>query len=432
MLDKIKTYFLETLWNFSLSEKKGKGRFFLKSLRIDFLSVRGFIEDQCSLRASSLTYYTVMSVVPVLALAFAVARGFGIYQNFRAQILIQFSEHMAVLQELFGYAETLLERTRGGVVASFGLVVLGFTVILLLSNVEGILNHIWGVKSLRNWWRIFTDYLAIMILSPVFFIAATTVTVFAEEKMTLFVRALPLMEGVIDAIVFCIHLIAFTLLWILFALIYFIMPNVKVRLSSAFLAGVFTGTAYLILQWIYIKFQVGVSRYGAIYGSMAAVPLFLVWLQLSWSLFLFGAEISYAHQNLEEYEYEGLIGKASLRLKRLASLWTLALAVQNDFLTPEFLTTEHHIPKKFAKALLEELVEANLLMKGKNGFFPAENMAQMSLFEALEKLEMRGINRFPFMDLKAFAIFEKAFEGFKSALDSHPQNIRIQDVSHSL
>lgn len=432
MLDKIKTYFLETLWNFSLSQKRGRGRFFFKSLRIAFLSVRGFVEDQCSLRASSLTYYTAMSVVPVFALAFAVARGFGIYQNFRAQILSQFSEHQTILTELFGYAETLLEQTRGGIIASFGLVILGFSVILLLSNIEGILNHIWGVKSLRTWWRIFTDYLAIMILSPIFFIAATTVTLFAEEKITFLVRALPLAKGIIDGMVFFIHLLPYCFLWILFCLIYLIMPNVKVHFRSAFLAGVFAGTAYLILQWGYIKFQVGVSRYGSIYGSMAAIPLFLVWLQLSWALFLFGAEMSYAHQRLEEYEYENLIGKASARLKQLASLWALSIAVQNDFVTPEFLVKEYCIPKKFGKTLLEELVAAGLLIKGKNGFFPIEGAAQMRIFEALEKLEKRGMNRFPFMDSKALDIFEKAFEGFKTTLESHPQNIRIQDVPHSL
>ncbi|MBU6446574.1 MAG: YihY/virulence factor BrkB family protein, partial [Verrucomicrobia bacterium] len=137
MLGKIKHYFLETLWNFSLDEKQGAPRFFYKWFRILFLSVRGFVEDQCSLRASSLTYYTIMSVVPVLALAFAITKGFGYYQHFRVQILTQFPEHQVVFTELFTYADTLLNQTRGGIVASFGIVVLILTVILLLSSLEG-------------------------------------------------------------------------------------------------------------------------------------------------------------------------------------------------------------------------------------------------------------------------------------------------------
>lgn len=432
MFDKIKHYFLETLWNFSLSGKKGKSRFFLKTLRIAFLSLRGFIEDQCSLRASSLTYYTIMSIVPVFALAFAVTRGFGYYQNFRVQIFTQFPEHQIIVTELFRYADILLEQTRGGIVASFGLIFLVFTVILLLSSLEGVLNHIWGVKKLRTWWRIFTDYLAFMLLAPLFFIIANTFAVVVTEVSSEFIRMLPFSQMAIRWILFLVHLLPYCLFWILFTFIYFFMPNTKVQFRSALLAGVLAGSCYLILQWGYIHFLVGVSRYGAIYGSMAAIPLFLVWLQLSWALFLFGAELSYAHQTLEEHEYEKPIGRVSVHLKRLVSLWISYLAIQKGFLTIEDLAREEHIPKRLSKLLLRELVEAQILEMEKDRYVPAKKTSEMRISELLNAHETRGVNRFPFIDSKAFTTFEETLDEFQKTIQSHPQNMRLKDVPHPL
>lgn len=430
MIEKIKYYFLETLWNFSLSEQKGKKRFFYKWLRIFFLSLRGFIEDHCSLRASSLTYYTIMSIVPVLALAFLVAKGFGFYQHFRVQILSQFPEHKVVFTELFKYADILLEQTRGGIVAGFGVVVLVFTVVLLLSSLEGILNHIWGVSGLRTWWRLFTDYLAIMIFAPLFFIAANTLAVILVERFVSIIQALPISQGAIGWLVFFAHLLPYCLFWILFTFIYFVMPNIKVHFRSALLAGVLAGTGYLILQWGYIYFQIGVSRYGAVYGSVAAVPLLLVWLQLSWVLLLFGAELSYAHQMADEYEYEGPIERISLHTRRLVSLWVAYLAVQEGFLTLEALAKRHQIPKGLGKQVLNDLAQAKILAKGKNGFIPAAKLSEMRLSECMEALEMQGEGRLPFMHPDAF--FEKALAEFQKTIESHPKNVRLKDVPHSI
>ncbi len=429
MLDKIKHYFLETLWNFSLREKTGKRRFFLKILRIAFLSVRGFIQDQCSLRASSLTYYTTMSIVPLFALAFFIAGGFGLYEKFREQILIRFPEQKEIFTELFKYADTLLDQTRGGIVASFGVIVLVFTVILLLSNLEGILNHIWGVKKLRTWWRIFTDYLALMVFAPIFYVVANSLSIFIVEELAGLIRELPLSSMAIGWLVFLINLIPYCLFWILFTVMYFFMPNTKVQLRSALLAGIFAGTLYLIVQWGYIYFQVGVSRYGAIYGSVTAIPLLLVWLQISWSLFLFGAELSYAHQTLEEHEYEKPIGQLSDRLKKLISLWILYLAIDHKVLTLEILTKEK-IPKGLSKLLLRELVDCELLERDKNQYTPTERLSHARISDCLEMLETKGVNQFPFFKSEVFSSLELAMHEFETLVQSSPKNMRLKDVSH--
>lgn len=429
MLEKIKYYFSEDLWNFPLSEQKGRKHFFYKWLRIFTLSLRGFIQDQCSLRASSLTYYTIMSIVPVLALAFLVAKGFGFYQHFRIQILDQFPEQEVVFTELFKYAELLLERTRGGVVAGFGVVVLIFTVVLLLSNLEGILNHIWGVKNLRTWRRIITDYLAIMIFAPIFFIVGNTIAVLLVERSILIIQSFPISQIAVKWLVFLIHLLPYCLFWILFTFIYFFMPNIKVRFRSALLAGVIAGTGYLILQWGYIYFQIGVSRYGAIYGSMAAIPLFLVWLQLSWVLLLFGVELSYSHQMADEYEYEKPISRISGRMKKIISLWIAYLAVQEGFLSVEALVKRHKIPKRLSQGILQELAEAKILTKGKNGYVPADKVFDMRLSDCLDALDRQGEKKLLFIKPNAF--FEKALTEFQKMVESHPQNMRLKDVPHS-
>ena len=432
MFEKIKYYFLETLWNFSLNEKQGKDRFFLKWFRVAFLSVKGFIENQCGLRASSLTYYTIMSIVPILALGFAIAGSFGLYENFRVQILTQFPEQREVFTELFKFADTLLAQTRGGVIASFGLIVIVLVALFMLSSIEEILNDIWGVKKLRSWWRILTDYIALLIFAPLLFILANSVSVFLVEQSIFIVRSLPLPQMAIGWIVFAIKLIRYCLFWIVFTFIYFFMPNTRVHFRSALIAGIFAGTFYVIIQLSYFYFQFGVARYGAIYGSIAAIPLFLIWLQISWSIFLLGAELSHAHQTHDLHEYKNIVEKLSHRYKRLVSLWLIHLAIQKGFLCGESLAKEHRIPKALSEPILNELVECKILRQVEKGYAPVDLSIEMRISDCLEALDQQGINRVSFIESSEFIAFEKALREFKKAIECSPQNMRLKDVSDSI
>jgi membrane protein len=432
MIDNIKVYLSDTIWNFKLNEKRGVRRFGLKWLRIAYLAARGFYRDKCSLSASSLTYYTIMSIVPVLAMALAIARGFGYHEKLRTELLERFPDQNTAFTELFKYADIFLEQAKGGVIAGVGLVILFLTVALLLSNLEGIMNHIWGVRYLRSWRRILSDYFALMLIAPIFFVVASSTAVFVVEYLEMGIRILPLSSAAISWLLFLVNLIPYCLFWILFTFLYLFMPNTHVHFRSALIGGLFAGSLYLVIQWGYIYFQIGVNRYGAIYGSMAALPLFLVWVQLSWFLFLMGAEISYAHQTCNEHEFEGVSQRVSHRSKRMLSLWFLHLAIQKKSLSLETLVEKHQVPRSLAKMILKELVSSSLLYETKEGYRPALETLKMKLSDCLLLLDSQGENQFPFTESKAFIPFEKALEQFQKAIESSPANIGLSHVSHSI
>jgi membrane protein len=432
MLEKINYYFCETLWNFPLSKETGFRRFWIKWLRIAYLAARGFYQDKCSLSASSLTYYTVMSIVPVIAMAFAISRGFGYHDTLRSELLERFPDQNRALIEIFKYADSFLEQAKGGIIAGVGLVILFLTVALLLSNLEGILNHIWGVKKLRSWKRIFSDYFALMLVGPILFVVASSMAVFIVEYLEIGIRVLPISGWTVSWLLFLVNVVPYGLFWLLFTILYYVMPNTHVHFRSAALAGLFAGSLYLAVQWAYIYFQIGVSRYGAIYGSMAALPLFLIWIQLSWFLLLFGAEISCAHQRLEEHEYEGFAGRMSYSFKRLLSLWIIHLAIKKGYLSLAILSKSYQIPLAVTRPILQELVECEILHETRGGYVPAHYTLEMRISDCIETLESKGENQFLLIDSKALAAFENTLDQFRKAIESSPSNIRISHVPHSL
>ncbi len=159
------------------------------------------------------------------------------------------------------------------------------------------------VKKPRTLVRKFSDYLTMMVLAPVLFIISSSVTVLVASQVKGIVQKISLLGAFSSVILFLLNLLPYVSIWALFVLLYLVMPNTRVPLRSGIVGGVAAGTIYQLVQWFYIKFQIGAANYGAIYGSFAALPLFLVWLQLSWTIVLFGAEIAYAYEHRETFGF---------------------------------------------------------------------------------------------------------------------------------
>ncbi|MES2272651.1 MAG: YihY/virulence factor BrkB family protein, partial [Chlamydiota bacterium] len=233
MVQKLHKFLKDELWNFPLSQEKGWRYTRFKWLRIAYLAIRGFHQDKCTLIASSLTYYTLMSIVPVLAMFFAIARGFGYQEHLRQDLLAKFQDHSRVLLEVFSFAEKLLEETKGGVIAGIGLAILFWSITQLLSNMESALNQIWGIKKMRSWKRIVSDYFSLMLIAPFLFILSGSMTVFVVGELETLLRTLALAPWAISSLLFFVRLIPYGLYWVLFSFIYLFMPNTKVHLRSA-------------------------------------------------------------------------------------------------------------------------------------------------------------------------------------------------------
>ncbi len=282
MLSKVINFLKTDIWRIRLKNYPRRKSFFLRQLRIIVLAVRGFAEDKCKFRASALTFYSLLSVVPVIAMMFGIAKGFGLEKRVETELLQKMQGQEEVAKKVIDFANSLLENASGGFIAGVGVAFLFWAIIKVLSNIENSFNDIWGVKKPRTLGRKFSDYLSMMLVCPFLLIMASSATLAISSQIRDIIQQFSVFSAIGPLIMFLLKLLPYCTIWIMFTFVFIFMPNTKVKLRSGFLAGVVAGTIFQITQWVYINFQIGAAKYSAIYGSFAALPLFLLWLQISW------------------------------------------------------------------------------------------------------------------------------------------------------
>jgi len=247
-----------------------------KLSRTFYCSARRYGSDHQSQRAVALTYYTLFAVVPVMALVFGIAKGFSLEDKLQVFLEEKFANHQDVLNWIYQFADTTLKEAQGGVVAGVGVIALIWTVIWLASNIERAFNAVWNLPTRKNMFRRFSDYLAIILVTPIILVVMSSAGVFMRSMMGHILAGMPWLGGA-GFILFSIMIKLFPLLLVilLFTLIYFLVPNTKVRFGSALLSGIVAGMLYQLLQDGFIYVQSALYRYNTIYGSFAALPLFL-------------------------------------------------------------------------------------------------------------------------------------------------------------
>jgi len=368
MHQKIMDYFHVGLWQqkTELEEQRFQAQL-IRYLKIFTLSVQAFIKDNASLRASALTMYTLLSIVPVIAMLFGIAKGFGFEQLLEQRLLDQAPEQNALIEKLFDMAKHLLDSTKGGVVAGFGIVLLFWTVLKVISNIEESFNHIWDVHKPRTPGRKLSDYLSLMLLAPLLLIASSSISVYVQTQLFSLIHAIAL-PGTIIALKLLSYL-PIIILWGLFSFVFIFMPNTAVSYRSGIIAGVISGTVYFIVQSLYVSLQIGVSSYNAIYGSFAALPLFLVWIQIAWIIVLFGSELSFFHQNIAVYQYNqhaknlSFVSRTMLAQHIMHSIIARFKQANTLPYSAEQLSIKIQIPISILQALLNELTECQLLSR---------------------------------------------------------------------
>ena len=288
--------FREELLETDLAEIAAPKRELYRHVRIFYRAVAGFIDNRCPLLASALTYTTLLSVVPLLALMFAILKGFGV-QNRLEPILIEnlSAGSEEIVSQVIGY----IDKTNVKALGAVGLASLLVTAISVIGNIEVSLNRIWGVQRTRSPGRKFADYLSVMLTCPILAVAALGLT--SSLQSVTMVRQMLALPGMSYLVIVAAMLTPYILMWIALTFIYDYLPNTRVRLASALYGGIIAGTLWQVAQWGYVHFQIGVARYNAIYGAFAQLPIFLVWLYMGWNIVLFGAVISFAHQNIKAY-----------------------------------------------------------------------------------------------------------------------------------
>ena len=263
-------------------------------MRKMILTIRFFTEKRVMAEAAALTYSSLLALVPILAVVFAIARGFGYNKYIEIWFLNALSSQPEAANVIVGFVNSYLVHIRSGIFLGIGLIFMLYTVLMLVNNIEETFNQIWQVSNARPIMRSLTNYLAMFLLFPIIIIVSMglsiVMTTLADKIDDILVLG-PVVSKLLD-------LSPSLLLSILFIILYVYMPNTKVRLSCAIVPGILAGLAMHVLQLFYIYAQIWVTAYNAIYGSFAALPLFMLWVQFSWTICLFGAQLTYTNQNL--------------------------------------------------------------------------------------------------------------------------------------
>lgn len=441
IIQSIKTlikFITEDIWRIRLDDLKGSKAIIIKHQRIFILAIRNFRHDNCTMKSSGLTFYSMLSVVPFFAILFGIFKGFGLQKLMEKQLLENFHEYESVMIKIIDYSKILLENTKGGLIAGIGIIILLWTVIKLLNNIENSLNTIWKISYSRSIARQLTDYLAVIFLGPLFLILASGLTVFLSGKIVSLSDQFQIIGIMTPLISIVLKAIPYLIIWLLFTLVYKVMPNGSINLSSAFYAAVVAGTIYQIVQIIYVTFQIGIANYNAIYGSFAVFPLFLIWLQTSWMIFLFGAEISYAHQNINDFEFEADVRNISQYQKRLISLAVAKTVIKNfqDGYSPQSLNeiaNKLALPINLTENIIKEFATAGLFSKvcinneETFRYQPSKDIKFYTIKFITDTLDNRG-SVIPLKKLNEFDSVERLTKMISNKIENLPENKLIGDI----
>ncbi len=393
-LKEIFSYFTDTVFRRDLHEWHNPVvRWFVQQYRVLFYTARGLQEHGTLIRSAALTFYTLMSLVPIVAVVFAVVKGFGLADGLVENLYALFPQNPEIVDYLVAFAEKALARTQGGIVATVALIMLFWAVIRVFGSIENAFNNIWEVKSERSLARQWSDYIAIVMIVPILWVVASAVGSYAEQLLGFSNRwGYMLLSRVASMIV----------IWVMFTILYMAIPNARVRVRSALMAGIVAGTAFLLFQWGYIYLQRWMTSYNAIYGSFAALPLLLIWIQTSWQILLFGGELSFAYQNIIRFceERESLLISYDQRRKVLLAVM---LAIVDRYrkgggaMPVEELRSRLSLPTRIVNDVLYQLVQAGQLLavtteegEREEAYVPAYDITSMTLYGILEAVDETG------------------------------------------
>ena len=386
------------IWRSDLVTTSPLGAIGIYPLRVILIVVRGFwFEHQGLLRASALTYSTLLSLVPMLAIALAFLKGLGV-QNLLEPFLINLgvigSEE--TVRTLLGYASNVEIRTLGGL----GLATLVFTTVLGVGNIERAFNEIWGIASERPMLRKIADYASVLVLGPVALLLATGINtrLHSPTFVTSWLGIRVISEAVTLFSTMMATMVPYVALWLVFAFFYYFLTNTRVQAMPALIGGIVGGTLWQIAQWGYIAFQVGIANAQAIYGALAQLPVLMLWIYISWAVTLLGAEVVYACQHVTTYFPARLVQCASVYVREWLA-HALYLSLVRTFIdgsgpwSAETFARHHHIPLRLLNEVLAPLQEAGLLVESAappDHYVPGRDPASITPWHLQQALRHHG------------------------------------------
>lgn len=405
--------------------------------RWGYLVLYGFFKDQCIIRAAALTFTTILSVVPFLAVLFSISKGFGLQNSdlIRTLILRLTTGNADVADKIIQY----IDRTNVQTLGWIGIATLLFTVFSLIGTIEKAFNTIWNVQRGRTAWRKVADFSPVIFICPIILFVASSFNISLQNQeiiqSLLNVSAISYVEALI------LKLAPLALIIIAFGFMYAFIPNTGVKLSSALIGGAVGGILWQLAQWIYINWQIGAAKYNAIYGSFAQFPLLLMWIYISWAVVLLGSEASYAWQNVNSFVKQRFFGAASaLERQKIAVIMMTFLAKR--FHNGESLPSVEEIsdrlmaPVPLVSDLFEIMESAGLVLRTENSdcevYAPAKPLDNIRIDEIITVINSQGGGKTGNVFSSRFRFIDDLFGGMWNDARSSASNLTLHESALKL
>ena len=435
MFNKIKrlyTFFTYDIWRISQHDNSLKrvGLYnIIKTFILAFRNIKGY---QLSTRSSALTYNSLLSIIPLLAVLFAIAKGFGFQNIVQSEIFRYLGGQKDIMTNALSFIDQSLEYAKTGVFVGIGVVLLFYTVVNLLSAIEKNFNEIWRVKKGRSLYRMFTDYFALFLITPIFLIVNAGLSLFMHSVS----NSNNMIEFVTNPI---LEITPYLIIIFLFTFLFIYIPNTKVKFAAALFGGVFSGIFFQIFQYFYINGQIYISKYNSIYGSFAALPLLLLWLQMSWFICLFGVALAFSYQNVHKFSFENESKNISRRYKDFVLLLISTLIIKRfekgeKPYTADELSEQYKIPTQLTNDALYILEKTGIIVEiptNKNltsAYIPAMDIQKISAHFLFEKIALYGSEDFIIDKENQFKNEWELITNLQKAIQEKGENILLKDI----
>jgi membrane protein len=392
-------FLAKDIWRLDFNKVSRARAIFYRQVLLLYLVARAFVQDRLLVRASALVYATLLSIVPLLAVMFSLLKGFGITDQLEPTLKGMLAPlGPQAVDTLVGPIVNSVNSVSVSAIRAIGLILLFVAVLSIINNIERAFNDIWKIQKVRSLQRRISDYLSILLLGPV--LVFTVVILLQKYTVVQTISDLPFLRSIAN------FLIPYIASWLLFFFLITFVPNTRVRLSSALVGAIIGGTLWQLANLFFARFIVTSYQIGskaALYAGFAALPLFLIWLFISWATVLLGAEFAYAHQNITKISWE-------IRNDRYSEMYREAIALNMLILTGEKflkgepapnrmdLADQFAIPERLANQILQELVDQgmlNIVDEEKSRYAPAKSLDSLKISDILRSRRTYGISIFP-------------------------------------
>ena len=401
-LQHFKEFIQYDLWRQShMNIHTPRKRLWYRILQTIILVARGFKDQVLVVRANSLSFALLFAFIPMMALIYAIARGFGFEEVLQEILSGSFLAEANIAPVLIEWIERYLETARGGFFLGMGLIVLVWAVYAFFNMLENSFNSIWNVKQSRSLGRRLTNYIMTLLLVPILVVVTSGISIFLNSA--------EILSSVLEAIEpvrkFMLRFIPFVATTAVFTWIFVAIPNTKVKFSSAFIPGIIMGLLYQVVQSLSMYLVVLFTRMSLVYGAFSIIPLILIWLNITCWLLLIGAELAFAIQNNDLFAYENDLKKMSRRYKDYVMLYILAMIIRRFEAgeapqTAQEIATVNQLPIRLVQQLLSRMEETNIIRRvyieqeEDQAFVPALDTKTITVEMVIGRISAQGSEEF--------------------------------------